>query len=311
MAFLKNLQVKKVSFVRRGANRRKFLLLKSEEDIINSSDQQKHKEELMQNLVKTKVMKILKSEQDPAKVIELLKTDDEIVNLELRDEEFDEVRNSVEFFKALNPFEQKKLDAENKKKREAEAMKKEETDKMKTGGDQLSDVVKQLSTMTKAMEVSNEQNKALSEKLAKQEKVIVRRDIVKWLTINCPYLPADIQKTADEILTLQDTSESAAKLMKDSLQRTSAALENSNSFDEVGNGNDGQIGPRIPGSELLREIKKQLTEVKKGGEKVNEPEIIRSIVAEGGRNNYMAYRNQVIQRSKLAGIDPSVLQNLI
>jgi len=313
MAFLQNLSVKKVSFVRRGANKRKFLLLKSEE--LNDGDQKQQKEELMQKLVKEKVMEILKAEQDPAKVIEALKADKEIEGLDLSDEEFTEVKNSVEFLKALHPT----SGSDDEKKKKEEKMKKEKEEKEEAArkaaaanGDstQLSEVVKQLATMTKAMEASNDQNKTLAEKLEKQEKVIARRDILKWLAINCPYLPADIQKTADEILTLQDTSESAAQIMKDSLQRSSAALENSDAFLEVGNGSDGNIGPSIPGSEFLREIKKELAAVKKSGDEVDEPAIIRDIVNDGGRNNYLAYRLQQIQRSKLAGIDPEVLRNL-
>jgi len=313
MAFLKNLNVRKVSFVRRGANKRKFLLLKSMEEP-NDGDQNKQKEEIkMQELVKTKVMEILKSEQDPTKVVALLKSDKEIESLKLSDEDFTEVQNSVEFLKALhssgsnNDADKKKEEEKKAAEEKAEAVRKA----AENGNPQLSEVVKQLATMTKAMETSNEQNKTLAEELAKQKKDIAHRDIIKWITINCPYLPADVQKTADEILILQETSESAAQIMKDSLQRASAALENSDAFNEIGNGSDGQIGPKIPGSELLQEINKELAAVKKSGEKVDEPAIIRGIVNGGGRRNYLAYRNQVIQRAKLAGLDPSLLQSLL
>ena len=308
MSFLKNLSVKKVSFVRRGANKRKFLLLKSAEDIING--EQTQKEALMQKLVKEKVQEILKSEHDHIKVVALLKADKEIVDLKLTDEEFVEVENSVGFFKTLLPT--IKADDEKAAAAKAKKEKEEAAKKAATNGDtELSDVVKQLATMTKAMETSNTQNKTLAEELAKQKKEVDRRDILKWLTINCPYLPADTQKTADEILALQAVSESAAQLMKDGLQRASAALENSDAFGELGSSQDGQIGPKIPGSELLHEIKKELTEVKKSGDKVDEPAIIRGIVNGGGRRNYLAYRNQVIQRAKLAGLGPELLESLL
>lgn len=314
MGFLKNLKVSKVSFVRRGANKRKFLLLKSAEDITNSD--QMHKEELMQELVKTKVIEILNKEQDPVKVVSLLKADSEIVNLKLSDEDFVEVTNSVEFFKALIPTEKsddEKKAAEEKAKLEKEAAAAAKKAAAASNGDDdltMSDVVKQLAEMTSAVKKSNEQNQTLSEKLEKQEEEIARRDILKWLTINCPYLPADVQKTADEILAVQKVSVSAAQTMKDGFQRASAALANSDAFDQIGNGQDGQIGPKIPGSAFLQEIQKELKEVKKSGETVDEPAIIRGIVNGGGRNNYLAYRNQVIQRAKLSGIDPEILSNL-
>jgi len=300
MSFLQNLSVKKVSFVRRGANKRKFLLLKSE-DVINHDQ---IKEEEMQELVKAKVMEILKSEQDPTKVVALLKADKEIEGLELTDEDFTEVQTSIEFLKAIPPTPPVKKE-EPKPKEEPKSVEKSDE------GIQLAEVVKQMASMTTALESSNAANKAMAEKLEKQEKDIARRDIVKWLTINCPYLPADVQKTADEILLIQEQSESAAQIMKDSLQRTSAALQNSDAFGETGNGSEGQIGPKIPGSALLKEIKEKMAEVKKSGDEVDEPAIIRSIVNGGGRNNYLAYRNSVIQRSKLAGFGPDLLESLL
>ena len=212
--------------------------------------------------------------------------------------------------KDLQPTQKQNDDAAAEKKR-ADEKKAEEARKAAANGDgdmNLSDVVKQLSTISDELKKSNTKNEELGKKIEKQERDTRHRDILKWLRTDCPYLSVDIQKTANEIMTIQDTSETAGELMKESLKRTSAALENSDAFDEVGSGRDGQIGPSTPGSELIMEVKKELAEVKKSGDsKISEAEIVRSIVSGKCRNVYLAYRDAQIQRAKLSGIDPSLL----
>lgn len=308
MGFLKNLRVKKVSFVRRGANRRKFLLLKSAEDVINNDgDQQKHKEELMQKLVKERVMEILKSEQDPTKVIELLKADKDIENLQLSEEDFAEVQTSVEFFKALLPEKKEPPVKKEEPKSKEEPVKKEGSE---NGSIKLEDVLAKLATVTESLAKSHTVQEGLAEKLEKQEHDNNRREILKWLHLECPYLPVEFNKTADEILKLQDVSKSAAQVMKDGLQAASAALSNSDVFDEVGTGGPGRPNGHIPGSELLKEIKEAQAEVKKSGEKVDQIELIRSIVTSKGRNSYLSYREEVLRRAQMAHLGPEIANYL-
>lgn len=302
MGFLKNLRVKKVSFVKRGANRRKFLLLKSE-DVFNDGDRIAKGGNQMHELVKAKVMEILNKEQDPEKVIALLKADKDIENLQLSDEDFSEVKTSVEFSKALQP-EKKEPPAKKEESAKKEPVKKEAPE-----GDsspELEDVVAKLALVTESLAKSDMRSVELTKKIEKQARDNSRREILKWLHLECPYLPADLEKTADEILTLQDVSESAAKTLKDGLQAASAALSNSDVFDEAGTGGAGQTNGRLPGSSLIKEIQEAQAEVKKSGDKVNQVELIRSIVASKGRNNYLLYREEVLRRAKLANLGPEI-----
>ncbi len=300
MGFLKNLKVKKVSFVRRGANRRKFLLLKSEEP----NDQLKGGTE-MKELVKQKVVEILKSETDPKEVVKLLKADKDIENLQLSDEDFQEVENSLEFMKALVP-EKEPVKKEPVKKAEPAPVKKAEPNGNGDKGTSLEDVLQKLASATNALAKSSERTGELEKKIEKQERVNTRRDILKWLHLECPFLPADFEKTADEILELQDVSESAAQIMKNGLQAASAALAGSDIFEESGGAGGGRVSGHIPGSELLKEIKDAQDEVRKSGDKVDEVELIRGIVNGKGRNFYLGYRDSINRRAKLAGLGPEI-----
>lgn len=308
MGFLKNLKVCKVSFVRRGANKRKFLLLKSE-DSIHDNDQTKGGNE-MKELVKEKVIEILNKEQDPAKVVTLLKADKDIENLKLSDEEFTEVANSVEFFKSLlttkaSDDEEKKEEAKKKEEAAAAIKKAAELSAANGGTDAktLADVLTKFETVTTALEKSQKTIEAQSAKIEKQEAVSERRDVLKWLHLSCPYLPADFEKTADEIIAVQKESSSAAATMKEVLKSTSAAMANSDIFEEAGSGGSGRPMGRMPGSELIGEVKKALEEVKKSGDdKIDAAQIVRGIVNGKGRNFYLGYREEVLRRAKLSGL---------
>ena len=89
MAYLKNLSVNKISFVNKAANKRKFVLLKSDETPDNNMGDVIR----MRKEIKAKLIEVMKSETAIEKIVVLLKAD---ADLKVTEAEVLEVTDFVE-----------------------------------------------------------------------------------------------------------------------------------------------------------------------------------------------------------------------
>jgi hypothetical protein len=276
MALLKNLKINKVSFVRRAANKRKFLLLKAEDSssslgeessISNNNNDNNNKGGAeVRSEVKTKLTSLFKTEKDTSKLMEVLKGDKE---LKLSDEEVVEVQNTLELLKSVSAEPQ--------------------SPPPKADGNNDGDGVE----LKKVLE----ENKALLDRVEKMETDTLRRDTAAWVKTHCPYLPDGVEKTVDKIIEIQKASPTAAEMLKEELKRSSAALQESATFSEIGVSAEGIITDDI-GGDLLAEVQKSLTEIRKSGEMQDLPQKVADIVRAQGAEAYNRYRAAHIRRAK-------------
>jgi hypothetical protein len=230
MSYLKDLTVSKVSFVRKAANKRKFLLLKTAADDVDVDvdsvieNTNNVKEYIpMRKEVKDAMINILKSaSSDDINVIDMLKAD---VSLKLTESECIEVTDYVDVVK-MTAAEKKKLLDEDKKLDAAGTPHKDKIN------DHDEDNVKKMETQEKEQLLQKIDSLTTHiEKLTKDSK---RRDIVSWLQKECPFLPDDISKTADEIMELDAANPTLAERYRTTLKKVSTATEKSNIFTEQG-----------------------------------------------------------------------------
>lgn len=306
MAFLKDLKVRKISFVGRPANKRQFLLLKSEDiedaDVKEQQLKQTRKGEMkMNDVVKQKVVELFKTEQDSEKVLTLIKADKDLT---LSEEELHEVENSLSLIAELAVVEEITEPELESMTKENEA----ETVPMEPAipESKLAKADPEIQALIKAMQ---ENTQAMATRLDKQDvEIQIQKDqnqlaeITKWIVRECPFLAGDVEQYADEILALEKVNPATAKTFKETLRRTASVLEGSNVFDEIGGGGDGNSQELSLGADYLSEVQKRVDDVQKSGKKANEVDIIRDTVKRNGRKTYMAYRNQHIRRAKLNGL---------
>jgi hypothetical protein len=288
MAFLTDIKVDRVSFVRKAANKRTFVLLKSADSIINKKEKKEEEEvyKPMRKEVKDVLLKTLKVEENITKssadIVDILKAD---VELKLSETEIVELNDYVDVAKAGFPF----ISPEDKKKKaEEEAaklkLKKEDEEKMTKSQE---DLVKEISSLKKSLDEIT--------------KATEKRDILSFLQKECAFLPEDIEKTADIILSLPT---SAATAYKETLKKASAAVEHSTLLKEIGNSTDEILKSesQVDGFDLIKKFSTSLETIKKSaeGKPVSSETIVNLMKSFGPQ--YNDYRVAHILRAKREAI---------
>jgi hypothetical protein len=291
MSFLKDVIVSRVSFVRKAANKRKFLLLKSDEGTIeNLGDVVIKEEEIykpMRNEVKTKLVEVLKSTDNTQKtvdeIIALVKSD---TSLNLIETEVAEITDFVDFHKqasttvadvVIPPVVEVPLT------KTQEEIEKEEKDNMDNAQllKQVEDLTTKLDVMTKSAQ---------------------RRDILTFLQKECAFLPEDINKTADTIMELTAVNPATAETFKESLKKASVAVEHSSILKEVGSSTEALLKSEGDGFDLIRKFSADMSELKKSADGgVMTSESIVNLVKSYG-NQFNDYRIAHILRAKREAI---------
>jgi hypothetical protein len=295
MSYLKDLTVSKVSFVRKAANKRKFLLLKADDSDSDSSVNVPNTEEYipMRKEVKEAMINILKSASsatDDMNVVDMLKAD---INLKLTESEAVEVADYVDVVK-MTAAEKKKLLEEDKKLDAAGTPHKDKIN------DNDEDNVKKMAKETEPTE--NEKQLLLKidsltstlETLSKESK---RRDIVSWLQKECPFLPDDVTKTADEIMELDAANPTLAERYRTTLKKASVAMQQSNLFTEQGVSTDVLLKSESEGFDLIQKFNNDLQTLKKSANgNVSSADIVNLVKQHG--SEYNNYRKAHILRAK-------------
>jgi hypothetical protein len=266
MAYLSNLSVKKISFVNRAANKRTFTLLKADKSL--SSDSVEVIKATGDIVVKDDIIEKTKGSETMPEVI---KAEEKSVVAAATTDVVVKVEEPV-------------ADAPIIK---TEVIKAEDGEK---------DVMEKAELLA--------ENKKLSDRLAKIERDQRRRDTISWLKSECSFLQAEIEKTADELLKLEDISVDAASTMKDSLKKMSATVQNSPIFKESGSTTDALIRAESNGFDLIRKVSADLDTIKKsdaGGSKKLDAATIANIIRNHS-DGYEMYRESHIRRAATRGM---------
>jgi vacuolar-type H+-ATPase subunit I/STV1 len=192
--YLRDLKVKKVSFVSRGANRKQFFLAKSADfdtsvnNNINSGGTTTVRPE-----IKSKVAEILKAERNIEKVVALLKED---ATLKATDAEVTEVRDFLAMMPAPDTSALEKAQAEAKK--------------------------------------AEEEKQKLETRLNKIEEDQHRAEIKRWVDDECAHLNMNVDEAVNQILKAEKVDKDTAETLRKSFKSTSDALKSSVILREVG-----------------------------------------------------------------------------
>jgi len=263
-AYLRDLQVKKVSFVRRGANRRVFFLAKSDDaddaaGVVNNHNSGGAIK--MRPEIKAKLGEILKTERDLEKVCALLKGD---AALKATEDEITEVRD----FMSLMP------------PPDDSALKKAQEDAKKAADD--------------AKKAADEKQ-ALEARLNKIEEDRHRDEIKKWVDTECPHLNMTTNDAVEKILKAEKVDNETAEALKASFKATSDALRTSVAMREIGN--DGESHDPIAGN-LVAEVSKSADEIRKSDRGVKRSEAVIDAIKSIPGQRYEAYRREFNHRAR-------------
>jgi vacuolar-type H+-ATPase subunit I/STV1 len=310
MSFLKDVSVSRISFVKKAANLRKFLLLKAAVanddidvvdvvDVVNKNDnkinkinEKNEKEESykpMRKEVKEAFLAIVKNAVVPDNLVELLKAD---TTLKITDAEIVEVNSYADVIKSVAPEKTEKTEKVEKAEKTDNTNNKdsEKTEKMEKSEVNNEKLLKQVEDLTTKLETIT--------------KSAQRRDIVSFLEHECPFLTEDIQKTADLIVSLESASPEAAESFKTSLKKASALMENSPVLTEFGSSTDEFLKSEAEsdGFSLIKKFDNAITNLKKsadgGNAALKAEDIVR--VIKGFGKDYVAYRDAHIHRAKVS-----------
>jgi len=295
MSYLKDVNVKLVSFVRKAANMRTFPLLKSADPVNNIENNNNEEYKPMRKEVKEKLLKTLKVEEnltkESADIVNIMKADTE---LKLSDAEVAELTDYVDVAKAGFPFTAKPED----KKEESDKKKEEKKEKDEVKGKEMQKSVDE-SNAVLLKKISD-----LETTLSNMSKSAERHSIIEFLKNDCSFLPADVEKTADTIISLQGVSKESADSYKETLKKASAAVEQSSILKEVGTSTDEILKSEssVEGFELIKKFTDKLDTIKKSadGNKVSSNEIVNLIKSFGSQ--YDSYRIAHILRAKREAI---------
>lgn len=296
-SFLRDVHVSKVSFVRKAANKRKFLLLKSA-DVINTNINEEYTP--MRKEVKEKIVTLCKAaenvEKSAADIMVLLKADAE---LKLEEKEVAEATDFISFAKEIGcaapASASKNADAEKKAKeeKEKEAMKKADTnlnDSINDSNKKVEDLVKQVSS--------------LQAQLKKSADDMARRDVIKFLQDECSFLTEDINKAADTIMQIAAIDATAAENYKQTLKKASAAVEQSALLKESGSSLEDMVKSEsetnLTGFDIIKKFSDSFATLKKSasadGKHVSVEQITDLVKGFGSR--YNDYRVSHILRAR-------------
>ena len=258
MPLLSNLTVKKVSFVRNAANKRKFLLLKSTnvegKDNINNNGGT--------NVGDTKDTKDVKKTQDPTK--EPAKKD---ATPPVKDPDVKKTAGAVKPAPPVAAAGDTKKD-----------------------GDVMSPVVKELvDGFKQQVDALTKQNEALVERLDKSASEQRKKEIVAILKEEAPFAPGDVSEQAAELIELEKLSEKAAATFLNNLKATSASLEKSATFREFGSGRDNPDISTAAG-QYTTALAKRREEVRKSTQEISDARVIEEVIKQQGDAAYDDYR---------------------
>ena len=269
MACLTNLKVKKVSFVRRGANRREFFLAKSadyrgegaEELKDNNDNNSNGGAKPMRAEVRLRLGDILKQERDVERVSALLKSDGA---LKVTDAEIAEVRDFVSLIPPPDP----QVALEMKKQADA------------------------------VQEAVEKQAKAEAELLKIREDNHAA-EVKKWVDDNCKYLNITATEATEQILKAEKVDLVTAETLKKSFKSTSDALAASVLMKEVGRNGAGEGSDFDPiGGNIVSDVAKIAGELQKSSSEVKKSDTIVAAIKSIGANRYENYRKEFNRRAR-------------
>jgi hypothetical protein len=263
MPCLVNLKVKKVSFVRRGANRREFFLAKTADfrsqgegvnNSINSGGRSPMRPE-----IRLKLGEILKKERDIDRVCALLKED---AVLKASEAEVAEVRDFVALIPPPDPA-----------------------------------IALELQKAADAKKTAEEAQKAAVAELTKIREDNHRAEVQKWVEDNCKYLNMTSTDATEQILKTEKVDLVTAEMLKKSFKSTSDALAASELLKEAGRGNENRDFDPIGGN-LILDVSKMANEIRKSGD-VKQSDAIIAAIKTAGPIRYENYRKEFNRRARI------------
>lgn len=264
MSFLKNLKVSKVSFVRRGANKREFLLLKS--DTLGdggTGDGNKGNKKGQEHQGGTKVRKevkdaitLLMKTNKKSEIVNLLKSNTE---LKITEQETQEVTNALD----LLP----------------------ETENQPPPANPPTDLLKTVEELRK-------QNEALAVQLQESADIRKKDDIRARLKKECSHLPIAEDQAVEQLFKLEKIDKVSADLLFNSFKQTSELTKKSIILSEIGSSGVAEEAGSVV-SEYLREMKKEDNVVKKADGKPDMTETVMRVVRKLGPDKWDSYRKEI------------------
>lgn len=288
MGYLTDVNVTKIAFVKRAANKRKFLLLKSDGVNVNDSNNNEETYKPMRKEVREFLIKMLKSAESVNKSVEdIVKLVKEDSTLKLADDEVQEVTDFASFSKETAP-EVKEPDNKEKDKKVV--------NKSTDNGDDNKDNT--VSISKKQYEEMQSTMTTLQDTIKKMTHNTERRELVSWLEKECPFLPADNGATADIILKMQEADPKSAEEYKKQLKTASAMLEKSSTFEEIGTSTDDLIKAEGTELELISKFSKDVETLRKSTEGgVVSADQIAQVIRGYGPAAFESYRNAHADRA--------------
>jgi hypothetical protein len=260
---LTDLKVTKVSFVKRGANKRQFFLAKSADFVEEGAVKPINKPggAKMRPEIKVKLGEILKKERDAESICALLKED---AVLKVTDEELSEVKDFVGLIPPLQKVEPAP---------EAALLAKAQADAKK----------------------AEEDNRSLQARLAKIEEDNHNKTVSEWVEKECPYLNMTTADAASQIVKAEKVDPETAESLKKSFKSTSDALRISQLTKELGR--NGEEGLDPVGGNVVAEVVKKTQELKKGSD-AKSSDIIMAAIKDVGAARYENYRKEFNRRAR-------------
>ena len=316
MGRMTELLVEQVAFVRRPANKRSFILFKSKDK--NKKRKKGGEREMSLNAEILKAARKLLDESK--KKSEKLTADDVVEKLQedldddLTEAETLAIKSIVEFELLGDENRRKgetaedKLKREKKEKEDADALaakKKKDDEEAEAAKKKKAEEDKLKSETEKRLEKATADIEKLTKQISEQQDVTKQRDEVDWLKKNARFAVSDIDAQAKELVDLEKVSPTAAKSLKETLKKTSTALEDSKVFKSIGSDQAGHI------PDNLKETAENLitavgnAQKKKSDSKESDVDAInKAMNTPETAKNYEAYRTEFRGKSRtLAAVD--------
>ena len=318
MGRMTELLVEQVAFVRRPANKRSFILFKSKDKNANKNKKgKKEGEETMKAEILKAARKLL---DESKKKSEKLTADDIVEKLE---EDLDEDLSEAEILaiKSIVAFEslgdenkrkgetaEDKLKREKKEKEDADALaakKKKEEEEAEAAKKKKEEEDKLKSETEKKLEKATADIEKLTKQISEQDDARKQRDEADWLRKHARFSVADIDTQAKELVELEKASPTSAKALRETLKKTSTALEDSKPFKSIGSDLDGHQPDNLKetSDNLITTIGK--AQKKKSDSKESDVDTInKAMNTPETAKNYEAYRTEFRGKSRtLAAVD--------
>jgi hypothetical protein len=150
-----------------------------------------------------------------------------------------------------------------------------------------------------ALRKTNEELLAKLARLDVLEKNQRRSNVIAWLQKECQFLPADINKTADDIILLEDSNPQAASTYKELLQKSSANMQASALLEESGISTTEDLlsSAADNGFSLIAKFQAGLENLRKSANAPTADDLASLVKSLGGRA-YTEYRRAHALRAK-------------